>query len=52
MCYGAVAEDILQVVFFTVWCFNWSEKKHCVAAKVSLAVREIFLNENIWNYDF
>ena len=39
------AEGILQVVLFTVLCFKWSVKKHCVT-KILQGSWERFLYEN------
>ena len=44
------AEDVLQVVLFTVLWFKWLVKKYCVA-KFSLVIWEIFLHENNRNYN-
>ena len=48
-----VSEDLLRalkVAFFTVLCFKWSVKKHCVA-KISQGIWERFLYENNRNYN-
>ena len=44
------AEGVLKVVFFTVLCFKWSVKKHCVA-KILQGIWERFLYENNRNYN-
>ena len=47
----AFAEDVLQVVLFTVLWFKWSVKKYC-AVKLLLAIWEICLHENIFDYNY
>ena len=47
--WGGCSDGILQFVLFTVSWFKWPVKKHWVA-KVSLAIWEIFLQENNRNY--
>ena len=42
------AENVLQVILFTVLWFKWSVKKNCVA--ILLAIWERFLHENNRNY--
>ena len=44
-----LAEGILQVVLFTVFCFRWSVKNS--VAKILLAIWEIFLFENNCYYN-
>ena len=44
------AEAVLQVVSFTVLCFKWSVKKHCVA-NILQGIWMIFLYENNCNYN-
>ena len=49
-----VSEDLLRAFYrlflFTVLWFKWSVKMHC-AAKVFLAIWDIFLHENSRNYN-
>ena len=45
-----VSEDLLQVVLFTILCFKWSVKKHCVA-NILYGIWERFLHENNHNYN-
>ena len=43
-------EGILQVPLFTILCFMWSVKEHCVA-KFLPALSETFLYKNNCNFN-
>ena len=43
-------KGILEVVLFTIFSFNWSVKKNCVA-KTLQAIWETFLYENSCNFN-
>ena len=47
-----VGEDLLRTFYklFTVLCFKWSVKKHCVA-RILQGILERFLRENNRNYN-